>query len=106
MKATDALEIMADELDANRLEVALMPAPSPAHAAHSVRVAIDRNPAWYRRLCARHAPGHGRHPAKGTRIRRAEVRRILARLTAGLPCAGYLARELAEIAAQMEAAPF
>ena len=56
---------LAAELAEQRLEVVLIPAPTPRHPLHQVRVATTRNPEWYRRLCevrtSRAHPNRGRH---------------------------------------------
>lgn len=38
------------DLNRNRLEVTLIPAPVPRHSNHMVRVAISQNPQWYQEL--------------------------------------------------------
>lgn len=44
--AHDLLEEMFD----HRLQVVLIPAPDPQHCTHCIRVAVTRNPKWYRAL--------------------------------------------------------
>lgn len=83
MQISDALEVMAAELAERRLVVCLCPAPSSAFEGHMVRVAVDRNPAWYRRLCASAEGWRGHRRKADTRVRRQEVERVLAALIDG-----------------------
>jgi len=39
---------LLQEMCEQRLEVVLVPAPEPMHCMHQVRVAVSRNPKWYR----------------------------------------------------------
>lgn len=57
-------EEMLLELEANRLEVVLIPAPEKRHVGHCVRAVQDANPEWYRKFCAEYPSAR-----KGTRIR-------------------------------------
>lgn len=45
---------MLEELEAHQLTVALAPAPRPRHECHCIRVVVDQNPLWYRRLYEKH----------------------------------------------------
>ena len=77
----NTLEAMRAELESHQHEVALIPAPRPMHAMHFVRVAVDKNPAWYRDLCRQFPSGrrdqnkHGR-----TEIKRRETLAAIDRL--------------------------
>lgn len=42
---------MLDEMEHLNLHVELVPAPRQQHHGHKVRVAVERNPEWYRELC-------------------------------------------------------
>src|SRR3989338_11592644 len=46
---------MLKELKDNRLEVVLIPAPSPRFEGHKVRAVQNRNPEWYSRLYNSHS---------------------------------------------------
>ena len=100
------LELLG-ELESNRLEVAIVPAREPRHETHCVRVAIGQNPAWYRRLCARHPSSRRRaKTAPDTRIRRRDVLALLGRLAAGQSTRSRYAAELFKEAARRESCPF
>lgn len=77
---------MHDELASTRLEVTLIPAPTPQHEHHMVRAVCSQNPAWYRQLCAMY-PKHRSTPRRGrkpdTAIKRAHVLRALNELASG-----------------------
>jgi hypothetical protein len=45
----DALFLLG-ELESNRLEVILVPAPDPKHTGHMIRAVENRNPGWYSNL--------------------------------------------------------
>lgn len=59
---------MLDQLENQRLEVALVPAPDQRHTSHFVRVPVGQNPTWFQRL------------NRSQRIRRDRVARELARI--------------------------
>ena len=103
MTSALAAYLLAD-LESNRLEVALVPAPSPRHECHAIRVAVSRNPAWYRRLCAAFPSSRRRDRSlPDTRIRRASIRSILSQLAEGRsPRSSYVA-PLTRIASQLPA---
>lgn len=97
----DVFAALLAELESNRLEVAIVPAPHPRHSLHGVRVAVSRNPTWYRRLCALFPSGRNRARAlPDTRIRRAAIVRILSRLAAGAPVRSSYVGPLARAADQ------
>jgi hypothetical protein len=74
----DQLEIMLGELQSERLDVVLVPAPSPRHSMHKVRVVAGRNPSWYRAHCARWPSSRRRlKTSSDTRIRRGDTVRTL-----------------------------
>lgn len=87
-----ALACMLQELESTGLVVELAPAPDPRHCCHFVRVAVCRNPAWYRALCERFPSGRGRgRRLPDTAIRRAHTLRGLRALLDGEsagPCYG------------------
>src|SRR3989338_7794172 len=43
-------KILLHELEENRLEVVLIPAPDPQHHGHKIRAVQNSNPSWYRTL--------------------------------------------------------
>lgn len=105
------LSAMLDELQSSRLVVVVCEAPEPAHEGHGVRVAVEKNAAWYRQFCAsfpssrRDQNRHGRTAIK-RRDTEAALRAMLAGGTGG-PCYGprlmdaarrYWRRNRAEIA--------
>lgn len=106
----EELIAMQVELESERLEVALCPAAEQKHSDHMVRVAIGKNPYWYSRLCALRGGNKGGHAAKGTKIRRAAVERVLASLIEGKAVrsfiGGYLLGVANERVAQSENCPF
>ena len=74
------------DLSRERLQVELREAPHKQHATHCVRCVVNRNPAWYRDLCARVGnwrtkPKNRRVPDTG--IKRHRVERALERLARG-----------------------
>lgn len=78
------LQRMRDELESSGLVVGLAPAPRPMHSGHCVRVVCDRNPLWYRRLCAAYLSTRRRCRAKvDTAIKRRNVLRGIDAMLAG-----------------------
>lgn len=77
---------MAEELGACRLEVVSAPAPSGWEHGRKVRLVVNRNPSWYRKLCGtctrqRTRPRHKKNGDTG--IRRPLVEGALERLCRG-----------------------
>lgn len=100
----DVFAVLLAELEGNRLEVALVPAPRPSHEGHAVRVAVSRNPAWYRRLCAIFPSSRRRAKSlPDTRVRRANIAAVLSRLAAGAPVRSRYAAHLVKIASHLPA---
>jgi hypothetical protein len=96
----NGLEIMLAELEANRLEVVLVPTRHPSNEGGMIRVPISRNAFWYQRFCARHASGRQRRKAAfDTRIKRRNVAALLNRLIVGQPSRSKYAAELLRVAA-------
>ena len=96
--------VLLAELESHRLEVALVPAPRPRHDGHAVRVAVSRNPSWYRRLCAWFPSSRRRAKSlPDTRVRRANIARILSLLAEGRPVRSQYAQPLARIASTLPA---
>ena len=99
------IEMLA-EIHSQRLDVALFPAPDQKHQLHFVRVAISKNPLWYRNLCAAHASN--RKDYKGgkfkTRIKRAAIVSALEKLAEGKPTKSDYAEQLRRIARNFESA--
>ncbi len=80
--------MMLRELEATRLRVVLIPAPDRRHSGHKIRVVEQRNPAWYRELCAnylthRSRPHRRRPKFVDTLIKRRNVLRALAEISRG-----------------------
>lgn len=78
-----ALSWVLEDMQEQRLQVVLIPAPEPQHPTHMVRNAITQNPEWYRELCKtyethRTCPRKRKHP--DTRLKRRNIIRILERL--------------------------
>lgn len=95
------LEWLLAELEGHQLQVALVPARREVNAGACVRVAVSRNARWYRDFCGRHPSGRlRRNAAPDTRIKRAHVRRLLARLIAGEAVRSKYAPELKRLAAR------
>lgn len=97
-----ALEIMLMELESNRLEVQLVPLnPRLRNWSESgcKRVKAGINATWYRGFCSRHPSSRGVRRGKfDTKIRRANVERLLRRLIAGQPSCSKYAAEIRGIA--------
>ena len=69
---------MIGELEAGKLEVVLIPAPSPRHCGHMVRAVVNRPPSWYRAICNRYASGRFRAKSKfDTKIKRKNILALL-----------------------------
>ncbi len=76
---------MLQELEANRLDVALAPAQ---RGRGKVRVVVSSNPAWYRRLCREYPSTRvRRNQAFDTKIKRRETLRHLKCIATGVRCA-------------------
>lgn len=93
------LEVLLAELDSARLEVVLVPARRAVNVGACVRVAVSKNASWYRAFCRRHPSSRRRrNAAPDTRIKRANVLRLLAQLIAGEPARSKYAREILRLA--------
>jgi hypothetical protein len=95
----ETLSWMLVELDESGLRVELIPAPERRHEGHQVRVAVDRNPQWYRDLCAmfpRHRRRRGDRYTDST-VKRADVRRCI-ELLLGRGTASQFAKPLLGLA--------
>lgn len=96
------LQLMHDELESQRLTVVLFPAPRPAFEGHMIRVPIEANTAWYRKMCQDYAAG-----AHRTKVRRNNILRVLKRLAAGQRTTSHYATYLLKTArARLENNPF
>lgn len=74
---------MLDELESLRLEVVLIPQRIHTNEGGCVRCVVSKNAPWYRELCAGYSSTRVRRKAAfDTRIRRANIVRILHRLSA------------------------
>lgn len=93
---------MFNQLEAHRLEVQLAPL-NPRLRNYNEggcrRVVTDIPPKWYREFCNRHPSSRGVRRGKfDTRIRRANVLRLLGRLAVGLPSVSKYREEVLELA--------
>ena len=94
-----ALRDMLEELDWRGLDVSLIPAPEQRHSTHFIRVVRDRNPGWYRDLCAAY---QRRRRVRAARFvdplfKRDDVTGVIRRLLGG-GSRSYLAGPLLDIA--------
>jgi hypothetical protein len=95
-----------EELRASRLEVVLIPAPSPMHSGHYVRAAQEANPHWYQEFCGLYESNRRdrqRWSKFKTKIKRRDTLRGLSELAAGQVRSQY-AERLAEFIQRREAA--
>lgn len=98
---------MRDELERSRLEVVLVPSRDPQTAARGgmIRCAVDRNPLWYRELCAgSESQRRGKRRLFQTLIKRRGTLRALARIALGEPAGMYGERLLPVIAREIDRA--
>lgn len=87
-----AKELLTD-LNANYLEVVLIPAPDPRHSGHYVRVTQYQNCAWYRTFCKEHPSNRRWQNRKGrTLIKRNWTIKGLTDLIEGNPKTIYTER--------------
>lgn len=92
-------QLFLDELEANRLEVVLIPSGDPDIALHGgmIRVVQSQNAKWNREWCKEHGSNRKdimRWSKHKTKIKRQHTRRALKELIAG-KCETPYARELA-----------
>lgn len=98
----NALIWLQAEFESNRLEVVLAPCRREANVGGCIRVAASRNAAWYRALCAAYPSGRFRRKtAPDTRVKRANIARVLARLVNGQPSSSRYAPEILRAAARV-----
>lgn len=62
------------ELENERLQIILVPAPDPHFSGHCIRVIASTNPRWYRGFVA------GRWDRRGCQVKRRRVERALRRV--------------------------
>lgn len=98
---------MIYELESNRLEVFLMPAPAPAFPGHQIRAVESQNPEWYRYLCRQYQSNRnsrkGKHKKHGdTKIKRRHILYILQHLADGKTVDSKYKKFLISIAKKME----
>jgi hypothetical protein len=98
---TRELEQMLGELESQRLEVVLVPL-NPRMRNYNEggmkRVCANKNPRWYSNLCNKHLSCRKRnHRKPDTKIKRANIVRILRRLCDGKPSISKYAEELRRI---------
>ena len=81
---TEVYDYMWMELEANKLEVILVPSQIPdcAKDGGKIRVAVSQNVEWYRELCSDYPVPSKRNKPRTT-VKRQEVIRVLARLASG-----------------------
>lgn len=93
------LELMQAEFESSCLEVVLVPSRRAVNEGGCIRVAVNRNCDWYRRFCSRHLSSRVRFRALiDTRIKRANVAKLLALLVSGRQSRSKYAPELLGIA--------
>lgn len=101
----DGIQLMLDLLESHRLEVQLAPLNPRLRNFNNggmKRVVADRNADWYRKFCARHLSSRKRnHRKPDTKIKRANILRILNRLAQGLPSRSKYAAELEKISSKI-----
>jgi hypothetical protein len=98
-----ALLLMLQDLECERLEVILVPAPERrVHRWQAVRAVFGRNPAWYRELAATYQRTRRVRTARKSdpRFKRADVVDVIQRLLSGGP-RSYLAWPLLAVAARL-----
>lgn len=100
------LEQMLNELQSHQLTTVLAPSKrSDRREWDMIRVNMDINPAWYRRLCGRHPSQRGTRRGKfDTAIRRRRILEALELLAAGQHSKSIYADELRRIASRIHAA--
>lgn len=92
------LEFMLADLEGSRLEVVLAPSKRGGRDWDMIRVAANKNCAWYRSFCARHPSGRTRkNNCPDTRIKRRNTLRALRAMIAQKP-GGIYEAELHRIA--------
>lgn len=98
----NACELLLNELESHMLVVQLVPLNPNRRGWNEggcKRVVADRPAKWYRELCARHASSRGVRRGKfDTRIKRANVLALLARLAAGRGTTSKYRDELVAVA--------
>lgn len=103
----DQLQLMLDQLESHRLEVQLVPLNPRLRGFNEggmKRVVANKNATWYRIFCAHHLSSRKRnHRKPDTKIKRADILRILKRLTDGKPTRSKYAAELRRISAKSAA---
>ncbi len=102
----EQIQLMLDLLESQRLEVQLVPLNPRMrnyNAGGMKRVAANRNTKWYSDFCRRHLSSRKRNRRKwDTRIKRANILRILRRLAEGKTSRSKYAAELRQIAAKVQ----
>jgi len=104
-----ALQLMLNQLESHRLEVQLVPL-NPRLRNYNEggcrRVVVNQPPKWYRDFCNRHPSSRGVRRGKfDTRIRRANVMRLLARLACGKPSVSKYREEMLAVAERLHESP-
>ena len=98
----NACELLLNELESHMLVVQLVPLNPNRRGWNEggcKRVPVDVPPAWYRKMCNRHASSRGvRRGGFDTRIKRANVLALLARLAAGRETTSKYRDELVAVA--------
>ncbi len=103
---TNGIIEMLAQLESHRLEVVLVPL-NPKMRGYNEggmkRVCADKNPRWYSSFCSRHPSSRRRnHRKHDTKIKRASIVRILARLVGGKPSVSKYVPELRRIAEKVQ----
>lgn len=95
----EQIQVMVAEFESNRLEVMLIPSKRWVNEGGMIRVAASKNCTWYRKFCAKYLSTRVRGSRNlDTKIKRANISRILDRIARGLPSRSMYAPELIRIA--------
>lgn len=79
--ARPKLQAAIADFESHRLQVGLAPCRREANVGGMIRVVLDRNPLWYRKLCAKYPSSRQRnHRKPDTRIRRERIAGVLFQL--------------------------
>ena len=80
----EQVEVMLSELLEHKLEVVLVPAPSPRHADHYIRCVVNQPPRWFSEVAGRYLRSSPRFPrARPNFIKRAATLRALEAISKG-----------------------
>lgn len=99
-----ALEVMQAELESHMLMVVLAPSKrSDRREWDQIRVCMDVPPKWYRDLCNRHVSSRQIRRGKfDTKIKRANILRLLERLIENPKASSKYSTEIMKIAGKLK----